>query len=95
MIPLPFKFLDHRLYLGNCFVAALILKLVHGGRIITIRRQQDWLSRFFGHSLVVCRDRKIRHLKHHREVMPFPLCYLIFCGYVHERERGRSRSYQA
>ncbi len=62
----------------NCFICAIILWLIYGGKFIASNRPGTRIP----HWLVVCRDGSIRHFKISRDIFPPPFCYLISLGSI-------------
>lgn len=64
---------------GNCFIGALFIMLLYGGRIDTLKGKSHG---FVKHMIVKCGDGKTRHFKVHSDFLPHPFCYLVFMGKV-------------
>lgn len=63
---------------GNCLICAGLIWLVHGGSVITSKRPGTKIP----HWLVKCRDGSIRHFIVARDILPAPLCYVVFLGRI-------------
>lgn len=61
---------------GNCLFCAFVLWIRYGGKIIMSYRPNTYVP----HWMVVDRNGLLRHFKVVRNVMPWPLCYVIFMG---------------
>jgi hypothetical protein len=69
---------------GNCLIGLLIIMFTtkERGKIITMRN-----DRFCPHYLYKTKN-YIHHYKLKKDILPFPLCYLLFEGeFVKERAR--------
>lgn len=71
-IPLP----------GNCLIGALLIKLFKGGRVRRIRVRGQGVRHW------ICQTNSGNyHFKRVKDVLPHPLCYLIFIGRFERMKR--------
>ena len=61
---------------GNCLICAFFLWLFKGGSIIMAYRPGTSVP----HWMVKCRDGSLRHFKVVKDILPWPLCYVLFLG---------------
>lgn len=61
---------------GNCLFCAVVLWLRYGGKIIMSYRPGTRVP----HWMVVDRTGLLRHFRVVRNIMPWPLCYVVFLG---------------
>lgn len=61
---------------GNCLFCAFFIWLRYGGRIITSFRPGTRVP----HWMVVDRQGNLRHFQVVQNILPWPLCYVVFVG---------------
>jgi hypothetical protein len=64
------------MFFGNCLFCAVVLWLRYGGKIIMSYRPGTRVP----HWMVVDRSGSLRHFRVVRNIMPWPMCYVIFLG---------------
>lgn len=71
MIPSKLKWIKY----SNCLFGAILLWMCKGGKIIMSRRPGTRVP----HWMVVKED-GLYHFRLRKDILPFPLCYLLFKG---------------
>mgnify|MGYP000981782478 CR=1 FL=1 len=64
---------------GNCLVCAIVVWIVYGGRIVIASREPGD-RHGTSHFLVRDRQGRWRNFRRVRDVLPYPLCLLLFLG---------------
>lgn len=64
---------------GNCLVCAVIAWVIHGGKIVIAAREP---GDRYGTSHFLVRDRRgrWRNFRRVKDILPYPLCLLLFLG---------------
>jgi hypothetical protein len=75
---------------GNCYIWAIILKSIYGGRIFHIMGPFGPDGQDIKHYMVRDRKGKIRHFKRVMDFLPKPLSYYLFLGRLESSGKRRN-----